>query len=164
MTDKVTKVGRPTKYQEDYNEQAYKLCLLGATDVELADFFNVNEDTINEWKKQYEEFSVSVTRGKIIADAEIANSFYQKAKGYDLPSEKVFQFDGDIIRANTTTHYPPDAGAALNWLKNRQPKKWRDKTDLEVTGKDGEQLNTTITVIHSATQLARSEKDILIDD
>jgi hypothetical protein len=31
--------GRPTKYKEEYNEQAYKLCLLGATDKELADFF-----------------------------------------------------------------------------------------------------------------------------
>jgi hypothetical protein len=30
--------GRPTKYRVDYNEQGYKLCLLGATDNDLADF------------------------------------------------------------------------------------------------------------------------------
>ncbi len=38
-----------SKYQEDYAEQAYKLCLLGATDNTLADFFEVSEQTINNW-------------------------------------------------------------------------------------------------------------------
>lgn len=32
-------MARPTKYQEAYAEQARKLCLLGYTDAELADFF-----------------------------------------------------------------------------------------------------------------------------
>jgi len=58
------KVGRPTDYKVEYNEQVYKLCLLGATDVELANFFNVNEDTIYEWKKKYTEFSESIKKGK----------------------------------------------------------------------------------------------------
>lgn len=43
--------GRPTDYREEYNEQAYKLCLLGATDAELGDFFNVTEQTINNFQK-----------------------------------------------------------------------------------------------------------------
>jgi hypothetical protein len=123
--------GRPTLYKEEYNEQAHKLCLLGATDKELADFFKVHEDTINEWKKVHEEFSVSVTRGKIIADAEIANSFYNRAKGFEIDSEKIFQSEGSIIRADTKTYFPPDAGAALNWLKNRQPAKWRDRQEIK---------------------------------
>lgn len=129
-----TKKGRPTLYKEEYNEQAFKLCLLGATDEELANFFNVNEDTINEWKKVHNEFSVSVVRGKIISDAEVANSLYKRATGYDLETEKVFQYEGAIVRADTITHYPPDGGAAMNWLKNRQPKKWRDKHDIEHSG------------------------------
>jgi endo-1,4-beta-mannosidase len=122
--------GAPTKYREEYNEQAYKLCLLGATDAELADFFEVNPDTVYEWKKNYKEFSESVTRGKKAADAEVANSFFNRAKGFEVDSEKIFQYDGTIIRAETKTYYPPDAGAALNWLKNRQPEKWRDKQEV----------------------------------
>ena len=38
--------GRPTLYREEYTEQALKLCRLGATDRELADFFDVHVDTI----------------------------------------------------------------------------------------------------------------------
>ncbi len=152
--------GRPTKYKEEYNEQANKLCLLGATDEELASFFNVCEDTINEWKKTYEEFSVSVTRGKIMADAEVASSFFKRAKGFEIDSEKVFQSEGVIIRADTKTYYPPDAGAALNWLKNRQPKKWRDKQEIDHTT-DGQKLdlNPTVNVVITGT-LAGSEKDV----
>lgn len=43
------KTGRPSKYREEFALQALKLCRLGATDKELADFFqgwNGNED---EW-------------------------------------------------------------------------------------------------------------------
>ena len=43
-------IGRPTKYKHEYAEQTYKLCLLGATDEEIANFFDVNVATINRWK------------------------------------------------------------------------------------------------------------------
>jgi hypothetical protein len=43
--------GRPTKYQPEFAEQAYKLCLLGATDPEMADFFEVCVATVQNWKK-----------------------------------------------------------------------------------------------------------------
>lgn len=38
---KATKKGRPSGYKPEYAEQARKLCLLGATDQEIADFFEV---------------------------------------------------------------------------------------------------------------------------
>lgn len=47
-----------------------KLCLLGATDKELGDFFNVTEQTINNWKKDFPSFFESIKRGKIDADAK----------------------------------------------------------------------------------------------
>ena len=134
MEEESKGVGRPTKYKEEFNAQAYKLCLLGATDKELADFFNVNEDTIYEWLKVYPQFSEEVKRGKIIADAEIAESFYNRAKGFEIDTEKVFCSEGVIVTHPTKTYFPPDAGAALNWLKNRQKDKWRDKHEVEHTG------------------------------
>jgi RNA polymerase-interacting CarD/CdnL/TRCF family regulator len=82
--------GRPTKYNEKYPNQAYKLCLLGATDEELANFFEVCEDTINEWKNVHDEFSVSIKKGKINADANVANSLYKRALGYKHDAVKIF--------------------------------------------------------------------------
>lgn len=123
--------GRPTKYKEEFVGQVYKLCLLGATDVEIANFFDVCEDTINEWKKEYHEFSVSLKKGKILADADIADSLFNRAKGYEHPEQKIFNDNGSAMVVDTVKHYPPDTGACALWLKNRQPKKWRDKVEVD---------------------------------
>ena len=72
-------MARPTKYQEAYAEQARKLCLLGYTDAELADFFEVSESTINKWKLDYPKFSESIKKGKAVADAEVSDRLYQRA-------------------------------------------------------------------------------------
>ena len=125
------KDGRPTKYKDEYSGKAYKLCLLGATDAELADFFEVNEDTINEWKKVHPEFSESLKKGKKIADAEIASKLYHRAKGYEHPELVTATFQGVITDTMIVTkHYPPDTTAAIFWLKNRQKDKWRDKQEI----------------------------------
>lgn len=124
-------VGRPTKYDEDkYPKQAYKLCLLGATDAELADFFEVHEDTINEWKIVYPEFSVSIKKGKDQADAEVAHKLFKRATGYEHDDVDIKMYEGQIIETQLVKHYPPDTAAAIFWLKNRQKKKWTDKQVL----------------------------------
>ena len=65
--------GRPSQYKAEYCEQAYKLCLLGATDVQLADFFGVSEQTLNTWKQKHPKFLESLRAGKDEADAESNN-------------------------------------------------------------------------------------------
>jgi len=135
-TDK--KRGRKSKLPTiDYN-QVEKLTRLGATDKELADFYEVTEQTINNWKKEDVQFFESLKRGKEIADAEVAEKLYQRAIGYSHPEEKIFQYEGGIIRADTTKHYAPDTTAGIFWLKNRRPDKWRDKQDIDVTMRPNE--------------------------
>lgn len=127
--------GRPSKYKDDYAEQAYKLCLLGATDAEMADFFGVAESTLNLWKLEHADFSESVKKGKRSADAEVADRLYQRAMGYTHEEEQLFSYQGTVVRANTLKHYAPETVAAIFWLKNRQPKQWRDRHEL--TGAEG---------------------------
>jgi len=130
-------MARPSKYKTEYNEQAYKLCLLGATDKQIADFFEVSEDTVNEWKKVYTEFSESLKRGKDEADAVIAQSLFHRAKGYEHPEDKIFNDDGRAMVVPTIKHYAPDTTACIFWLKNRQKDKWRDVQSKELSGPDG---------------------------
>jgi hypothetical protein len=135
--------GRPTDYRPEYNEQAYKLCLLGATDKELADFFDVTEQTINNWKSEYSEFFESIKKGKDLADANVADRLYQRAIGFEHDSEEIkVVSDGQgmgssIERVPVKKIYPPDTVAAIFWLKNRQKKKWRDKIEHGLTDNDG---------------------------
>lgn len=126
-------MGRPTDYKVEFNEQAYKLCLLGSTDADMADFFNVAESTINAWKLKHPDFSESIKRGKISADANVASRLYKRAIGYEHDDEKIFNNNGEPLIVPTTKHVQPDTTAAIFWLKNRQPARWRDKQELDVT-------------------------------
>jgi hypothetical protein len=141
--------GRPSKYKEEYDEQAFKLCLLGATDDQLADFFNVATSTINLWKEQHPTFSESLKRGKHVADAEVAASLYNRALGYSHPEDKIFNNGGEEMIVETIKHYPPDTTAAIFWLKNRQKDTWRDKSEKEVSGPNGGPIEHKATVITS---------------
>lgn len=133
-------VGRPTDYKSEYVEQVYKLALLGLTDVQMSDVFDVSEQTFNTWKHKHPEFLESLKRGKILADAQVAESLYKRANGYSHKAVKIMQYEGSPIEVDYTEHYPPDTAAATIWLKNRQPLIWRDKQDHEITGKDGKEL------------------------
>lgn len=126
--------GRPSDYSPDYVEQATKLCELGATDEDLAGFFKVNRTTIWRWAQAHEEFCNALKVGKKAADERVASSLYHKAIGYTFDSEKVFQHQGEIVRAPVKEHVPPDTTAAIFWLKNRRPDEWRDKRDIEASG------------------------------
>ncbi len=134
--DKKHPGGRPTKYKPEYAELAFKYCLLGATDEEMANFFEISVATLYNWKNDYPEFLEALKNGKEKADAEVAKSLYNRAKGYEQKTVKVFQYQGDPVIVPVVEHIPPDTGAAMAWLKNRQPSKWRDKQDIDMTIKD----------------------------
>lgn len=132
--------GRPTKFKKDYIEQVEKLCLLGATDEQLADFFNVAVSTIYLWRKESKEFSEATKRGKAVADSTVAQALFKRATGYEHEAVKIMQNEGCVIVEPYTERYPPDPASMIFWLKNRQPKLWRDKISQEMTGADGEPL------------------------
>ena len=130
-------MARPTKYQEAYAEQARKLCLLGYTDAELADFFEVSEATINNWKLEYPEFLESIKKGKAVADADVSDRLYQRAMGFVAPDIDIRVIENRIVETPLKKYYPPDTTAAIFWLKNRQKDKWREKQDVNHTSDDG---------------------------
>lgn len=133
--------GRPTLYRPEYAEQAYKLCLLGATDKELSDFFGVSESTLNLWKIEHQEFSESLKAGKEIADANVASRLYERAMGYQHPEDKIFNENGVPLIVPTIKHYPPDSTAGIFWLKNRRKNEWRDRQELDVSADVDAQIN-----------------------
>ena len=122
--------GRPTKYNSSLDEKVYKFALLGLTDDEMAYFLDIETSTFNEWKKTYPSFSESIQNGKINDDSEVANALYNRAKGYEVQDVKIFQFQGSEVIVPYTKIIEPDVQAASLWLRNRQPKRWRDKLDL----------------------------------
>lgn len=128
--------GRPTKYDPAYVDQVYRLALLGLTDAEIADFFQVHQDTLYAWDAAHPEFSVSRARGKLNADAEVAEKLYHRAKGYSHDAVKIFMPAGanEPVYAPYTEHYPPDTQAASLWLRNRQAARWKERVEQVHSG------------------------------
>jgi hypothetical protein len=147
--------GRPSKFKEDYHPQmAFKLALLGLTDTEISLALDIAESTLNEWKKDHPVFSESLTEGKQIADANVAHSLYKRANGL-VTKEVVYEdIEERIDHGDGTWHYEPktrvktafkeeapNTAAAIFFLKNRDPKRWKDKQEIAHTIPDPQSFN-----------------------
>lgn len=134
------KNGRPTDYLGPItDERAYNFGLLGYSFKETAKALGIANATFNRWIREKPSFRESLYAGKDLADAAVSGAFFKKATGFTQRVEKVVVVgDGPGLShaelAEFTQYFPPDAGAALNWLKNRQPNLWSDKQQVEHSG------------------------------
>jgi hypothetical protein len=130
--------GRKSLYREEYADQAFKLCLLGATDEELAGFFGVVTATIYNWKQEHPAFLEATIAGKVKADAEVAHSLYRTATGHQITAEKIVKTaEGKFEAIRYKQFIPGDPNAAYKWLLNRRRQDWRDTQRLEHSGPGG---------------------------
>ena len=123
--------GRPPKYDESMPDIAKNYCILGAKDVELAGFFGISEETLNQWKHKYKEFSESIKEGKDIHDSGLVeNALLKSAKGFTRKTVKTSE-DG---MTEILEEVPPNPTSMIFWLKNRDRNRWKDKLEHEHTG------------------------------
>lgn len=125
--------GRPSKF-EQVKDMLYKMASYGMTDKQMADVVGVSEQTVNNWKLKDPNFLESLKAEKEIADARVERSLFERATGYSHAEDKIFNDNGTPLVVPTVKHYAPDTTAAIFWLKNRKPKEWRDKQDIEHSG------------------------------
>ncbi|MBO4120273.1 terminase [Cupriavidus gilardii] len=151
-------MARPSSYKPEFAEQARKLALMGATDKDLAAFFEVTERTINRWKKDYPEFCQSLTRGKVLADAEVAASLYERAVGFRHPDVSIHVVGGKIRKVKVERVYPPEVKAADLWLRNRRPDLWRRDPDPKDTDDDPTPVRVVVQVTDARKPDAEPEQ------
>jgi hypothetical protein len=146
----MAKRGRKTKWKEEYITLAYRICSeTGAIDKALAKILEIDVSTLNDWKNVYPEFSESLKRGKDEFDTEkVEKSLLKRALGFsytettrepvivtkkdlDGVGHKVMIEEKMVITKKVRKIMPPEVGAMIFWLKNRNPKRWRDKQELD---------------------------------
>ena len=133
----IDELGR-SRFRAEYYELVFNYCLLGATMDEVAMFLGIPRQTIDHWAVDDELFNSAVKSGREQADARVAGSIYRRALGYSHPAVKIFcDKEGSVTEVPYVQHYPPDSTAAMFWLKNRQPEKWKEKVSTEHSGPGG---------------------------
>lgn len=130
-------MARPSKFKPEFVQQAEKLAKLGATDIEIADFFGVEARTLYRWKAENEAFCQALKAGKEEADDRVERSLFARANGYEHDEVDIRVVDKAVVQTQIRKYYPPDTTAAIFWLKNRRPAQWRETKAVELTGAAG---------------------------
>lgn len=138
------KPGVKSSCTKEVVQEAFRYCLLGATNRELAEFFDVDKTTVGYWYKTNPEFAQAVDEGRFKADAKVAEALYLAAKGYEhtvvkffkIPvTDKEYDADGNVIREKKytkikkvryTKKYKPDVKAIKKILASRHREQWGD--------------------------------------
>ena len=130
----------------------------GLTDEQIAKNMGIALSTLKLWKNGYPAILAALKRGKEVIDIEVENALLNKAMGFKVTVKKSYKVkdvkyeDGRKVReteriemVDEEQYIPPDTTAQIFWLKNRKPAEWRDKQNIEHTGKDGETLKVELT-------------------
>ena len=78
----------------------------GLTNEQIAENLNIGKTTFYKLLKEYPELSEHLKKGKEVVDYEVENALLKNA-----------------LSGNIT--------AQIFWLKNRKPKEWKDKVEVE---------------------------------
>ena len=121
--------GRPTKFKQEYCDRAFDFALVGMTDDEIAGALKIDRATLYRWKNAHQDLCDAIKRGRDRYDTEVVErALTQRAAGYEY-SEEVMTRDGPSV---ITKRFHGSDTAAIFWLKNRQPDRWRDRVEHDV--------------------------------
>lgn len=146
------------KYKEpDFPLFAEDYARRGLNDKQIAKKLGIAECTFYQYQKGYPEFSEAIKRGKAPVDVEVENALLKRAKGYEYeeihteyrPKGKTNEKAKPSLIKRIKKQVVADVTAQIFWLKNRRPKLWKDKHNLDVSG------NVNIKVV---TAVPRSKK------
>jgi len=147
------------KFHDDW---AWSLAALGATDDEIAEAMKISVRTLYRWKKENLSFMNALSEGKAVSDSKVIRGLYQRAIGYEYEEEKhIMSFDKDgnmkkVVKIEKTKKVaPPDVGAQIFWLKNRQQDTWRDRPQDAIDGEYNE--------VNEQTQFYLPQKDTEVE-
>jgi hypothetical protein len=135
-------MGRKTKYDaKEFPRRAFDLARQGMIDEDIAAALGIGVTSLYKYANQYPKFAKALKDGRRPVDFEVENALLKRAKGFtftETTEEPTVDPETSEVRMVVTKrvrkHIAPDTTAAIFWLKNRRPKLWRDKHDVELTG------------------------------
>jgi hypothetical protein len=137
----IKKVGRETLYNPKIHPLFIKtLAYQGLIESEMAEQMGIALKTLTNWKNKYPEFLRAIKEGKDNPDQKVVHALYENALGGEYTTKKPIvvsdgsQIGSHIEMVEVTERVPANVTAQIYWTKNRLPKEWKDKQDIEHSG------------------------------
>lgn len=132
--------GRPSKYHEAFCEMLVSHMQEGYSFDSFGAIVGVVPDTLYEWVKQHPEFSEAKRMGKVHERYYWETQLRNVSKGTaDKIERTVTKYDGQGRATGALrTEEParPNGVTVIFALKNKFPKDWRDKKEIDLTQND----------------------------
>jgi len=123
-------VGRPSKYLPTFANECIEFMAQGYSLTAFAGEIGVSRETVYEWERSIPEFSDAVKKAR---------------------AKRV----GALERGLLTQENGPSVTARIFALKNACPDEWREKQQVEHTGKDGGPIETKdVSMLEAARRIA----------
>ncbi len=153
--------GKP-KWTPKYTRMAREMAKHRMVEEEIAETLGIHIVTLNRWKKKHPPFAQALKAGKESADKQVERALFERAVGYSHPDTDVRTISrgngqSEIVLTPIIKHYPPDTTACIYWTKNRQPQKWRDRTDTAIQNPDGTAITSAPVQVHLILPAGRAE-------
>jgi hypothetical protein len=101
---------------------------------------NIGESTLYTWVKRKKEIQDALKRGREISDIIMENALYKSGIGYEYEeTQEIIEIIDGRVKKKKIKHIkrmPPNVTAQIFWLKNRKPKNWRDRSEVEIDASD----------------------------
>lgn len=130
------KPGRPRKPVPNL-KKAESIAALGGTNEQIAKALGIGDGTLKQMRRDHPDLNAAILGGKDQADLQIVGSLFNRAKGIGrCPHcrKAILGLGGDTT-------------AAIFWLKNRKPEEWRDRHDVNNSGKVDHGGTVTVRVV-----------------
>ena len=125
----------------------------GLTLEQIAHNIGCNVKTLWEWTNKYPLICNALKKGADVADIEVENALHKRAVGYsydEIISEPSVDPESgkEVLKISKVVrrHVVPDVTAQIYWLKNRLPKKWRDKP-VDESGKGPSEIMQSLAAL-----------------
>lgn len=142
VSPKAQRTRKPSVFDDFWEERiadAKQLAAAGATDNEMADWFEISPKTLYAWRAANPNFHQACKPHKEIVDDIVEGVAFQMVKGFRYTEQQAIKVKtGEHTEAVEVVEVervlPPDKTMVIFWLKNRRKETWRDVQDHNVSG------------------------------
>lgn len=123
------RVGRPTDYDPFMVAEAAGMLQMGATDLEVCEAIGISSATFYRWMHTVPGFREAVQNSKV-ANTRVEQALYSRAVGIAKKRTVTTEPDGKVTER--VEELPPDPRAQAIWLHNRNPDRWKQRTEHQL--------------------------------